>query len=177
MEEEVLFMEEIWKDIKGYEGLYQVSNLGRVRSVDRLDSANHKLKGRIKSTSIRPNGYENVILCKNSKSKGYSVHRLVAQAFILNPENKPQINHIDENKANNKVSNLEWVTRKENINHGNRTRTALIKMSKEVYCVETGKVYINARYASEELGVSRRSICDVCLGKQKQTKGYTFKYK
>ena len=170
-------MKESWKDIKGYEGLYQISNLGRVRSVDRLDSANHRLKGRIKSTSIRPNGYENVILCKNSKSKGYSVHRLVAQAFIPNPENKPQINHIDENKANNKVSNLEWVTRKENINHGNRTRTALIKMSKEVYCVETGKVYINARYASEELGVSRRSICDVCLGKQKQTKGYTFKYK
>lgn len=170
-------MNEIWKDIKDYEGIYQVSNLGRVKSVDRLDGSNHRLKGKIKSTSIRPNGYENVILFKNSKRKGHSVHRLVAQAFISNTDNKPEVNHIDENKTNNQASNLEWVTAKENMNHGTRTHKVILKMSKKVYCFETDKTYINARYASEELGVSRKSICDICLGKYKQAKGYTFKYK
>lgn len=170
-------MNEIWKDIKDYEGIYQVSNLGRVKSVDRLDGSNHRLKGKIKSTSIRPNGYENVILFKNSKRKGHSIHRLVAQAFISNTDNKSEVNHIDENKTNNQASNLEWVTAKENMNHGTRTHKAILKMSKKVYCFETDKTYINARYASEELGVSRKSICDVCLGKYKQAKGYTFKYK
>lgn len=170
-------MKEIWKDIEEYEGIYQVSNLGRVKSVDRLDGSNHRLKGKIKSTSIRPNGYENVILFKNSKRKGHSVHRLVAQAFISNTDNKPEVNHIDENKTNNQASNLEWVTAKENMNHGTRTHKVMLKMSKKVYCFETDKTYINARYASEELGVSRKSICDICLGKYKQAKGYTFRYK
>lgn len=170
-------MEEIWKDIEGYEGLYQVSNFGRVKSLDRLDSANHKLKGKLKSTSIRPNGYVNVILYKNSQRKGYSVHRLVAETFIPNPEQKPQVNHKDEDKTNNTVLNLEWATNKENVNHGNRTTKAMIKMSKEVYCFETGKTYINARHASEALGVSRECVRDVCLGKQTQTKGFTFTYK
>lgn len=170
-------MEEVWKDIKGYEGSYQVSNLGRVKSIDRLDSANHRLRGKIKSTSIRPNGYENVILCKNSKRKGYSVHRLVAEAFISNPENKPQVNHIDENKTNNRVNNLEWCTNKDNMNYGSRTTKALVKISKSVYCFETSKTYINARHASDELGLSRECVRDVCLGRQKQTGWYTFKYK
>jgi predicted XRE-type DNA-binding protein len=110
---------EIWKDVIGYEGLYQVSNLGRVKSlrknlIMKLCSANH--------------GYLNVGLNKNLK-KSFYIHRLVAQAFIPNPENKPQVNHKDGNRLNNKVENLEWNTNYENMRHG--YDTGLIDNKKE----------------------------------------------
>ena len=114
-------MIEEWKDIKGYEGLYQVSNLGTVKSKT----------GRIRKTTFTNSGYELVVLYNNCKSKGFTIHRLVAESFIPNPENKPQVNHIDEDKTNNMVSNLEWVTAKENVNHGTRT----LKSSKNVTCI------------------------------------------
>lgn len=101
-------MEEIWKDIKGYEGLYQVSNLGDVR--------NHKGKvlSKLKNNG---NGYLISCLCKEGKQTNHYKHRLVAEAFIPNPENKPAVNHIDADRSNNKVDNLEWVSTKENIHH------------------------------------------------------------
>lgn len=103
-------MEELWKDIEGFEGLYQVSNLGNVKSLKR----NIILKpGIVAYKKTKENGYYIV----NLKSKPFYIHRLVAEAFIPNPENKPQINHIDCNKRNNNVKNLEWVTREENIQH------------------------------------------------------------
>lgn len=101
-------MQEIWKDIKEYEGLYQISNLGNVKSLKR-----NKLLKPIKDKD----GYLCVTLYKMCKLKEKKVHRLVAQTFILNPENKPQVNHIDGNKQNNVVNNLEWCTRLENIEH------------------------------------------------------------
>ena len=101
-------MQEIWKDIKGYEELYQVSNLGRIQNKKTL----HILKG-----STNNKGYRGVILCKNGKIKRYLVHRLVAIAFIENPKNKPYINHLDCNINNNNVENLEWCTQKENIDY------------------------------------------------------------
>ena len=98
---------EIWKPIKGYEGLYEVSNLGRVKSVAR---------NMIRKTYIKKDkGYEIIMLCKNGRGKNHSVHRLVAEAFIPNPYGKREINHKDYNRANNNVANLEWVTRVENI--------------------------------------------------------------
>lgn len=111
--------EEIWKDFKGYEGLYQVSNLGRVKSLERtfLDKIGHKqhIKERILKPKTDRNGYLRVGLSNgNGKPKTLSVHRLVCQAFHKNPENKPSVNHIDENKVNNTASNLEWCTVKEN---------------------------------------------------------------
>lgn len=113
---------EIWADIKGYEGWYQVSTWGRVRSVDRQidDVSNRKriAKGQILAQEENPKGYLRVHLSKtNCKLKHFRVHRIVAETFIDNPYNLPEVNHIDGNKQNNSVSNLEWCTGKENRNH------------------------------------------------------------
>ena len=115
---------EVWKDIKGYEGIYQVSNFGRVKSVARKI----KLKQYIKETTekimkldLNKRGYLYVHLCKNGKYKAYRVHRLVADAFVENPEHKDQVNHIDRNVLNNKSSNLEWCTNAENMKHAKDT--------------------------------------------------------
>ena len=107
-------MEEIWKDIKEYEGLYQVSNLGRIKSLPRNGTVQVvKILNPCKDTY----GYLRIKLSKNNKAKKYQVHRLVAQAFIPNPENKPQVNHLDGNKLNNYYKNLEWCTNGENQIH------------------------------------------------------------
>lgn len=111
---------EIWKDIVGYEGIYQVSNYGNVKSLDRIDCRGHKIGGRIISHSKDGGGYHNVKLAKNGNVKTCHVHRLVAEAFIDNPDDKPTVNHINENKDDNTVNNLEWMTYKENAHHGTR---------------------------------------------------------
>lgn len=108
---------EKWKDINGYEGYYQVSSYGRVRSLDRLVS-NRFIKGSILKQNERGK-YLCVCLSKDKMKKSYSVHILVANAFIDNPNNLPCINHKDEIKTNNRVENLEWCTHKYNINYGN----------------------------------------------------------
>ena len=109
-------MQEIWKDIKGYEGKYQISNLGNVRSL--YDTNQFKKTFRIKKLSLgERSGYKVIALTKNGKRKSFQVHRLVAEAFIPNLQNKPFINHIDENRINNNVNNLEWCTQKENVLH------------------------------------------------------------
>lgn len=105
-------MEE-WRDIVGYEGIYQVSNIGRVKSLERVRCHGKKYKEKIKCGHLI-NGYVVVMLFKNGKHKHCKVHRLVAEAFIPNPKNKPCIDHIDTNRANNKVGNLRWVTYREN---------------------------------------------------------------
>ena len=133
-------MEEIWKDIEGYEGLYQVSNLGRVKY---LPKYNTKKEG-IMAYTIR-SGYRNLILRKNGKRKSKQIHRLVAQAFISNPENKPFVNHKDFNRQNNIVENLEWVTQKENVHWSINN----MKKRKKCSYSKTGEKYIylkNNRY-------------------------------
>lgn len=116
---------EVWLSVKGYEGLYEVSHLGRIRSIDRrVEYSDGRVvikKGKILSISAGKNGYENVRLYKDKKAKNHSVHRLVAQAFIPNPEDKPQVNHKDRNPLNNDFTNLEWVTHKENAQHAVET--------------------------------------------------------
>lgn len=110
-------MQEIWKDIKGYEGIYQVSNLGRVRSLDRIVN-NRSYKGRIKVPS-NSKGYKRVGLLYKRNVNYYSIHRLVAQAFIPNPNNYEIVNHKDENRGNNRVDNLEWCDSKYNNSYHN----------------------------------------------------------
>lgn len=118
-------MEEIWKDISGYEGYYRVSNFGRVYSVPRLNSLGNRCGG--KYLSIRKIGckkgqkpYYQVCLCMLGVNTNVKLHRLVAEAFIPNPYNKEEVNHIDGDKSNNNVSNLEWVTHKENCLHSHK---------------------------------------------------------
>ena len=117
-------MTEIWKDIVGYEGLYQVSNLGNVK---RLKGYKGRGKGYIVEEhlikpSINSNGYQNVVLCKNGKTKTFTMHRLVAIAFLYNSDNLPEVNHKDEDKTNNCVDNLEWCDRVYNNNYGTRNK-------------------------------------------------------
>jgi hypothetical protein len=150
---------EIWKDVKSFEGIYQVSNLGRVKRVDNCKIRNKKYCG---DYYLNPNdngkGYWRIKLSYKSKSKRHMLHRLIAEAFIDNPENKPFVNHIDGNKKNNQLSNLEWVTRMENVIHawenglyenariassitGKRTIHLIPKITKNVLDVESGIFY------------------------------------
>lgn len=112
---------EIWKDIVGYEGYYQVSNLGRIRSLDRTVTSRNTtrtIRGKILKPKINSiNGYNSVMLGMSGVAKYVRVHRVVAQSFIDNPDNKPEINHINGNKSDNRVLNLEWVTHRENHKH------------------------------------------------------------
>ena len=165
-------MKEIWKDIKDYEGLYQVSNLGRVKRIT---------TGRVLKPLKHANGYLMVKLSKNSIVYTKTVHRLVAEAFIPNPEHKSEINHIDENKTNNSLDNLEWMTRKENINHGTRTERMSKTQSIPIITtnIKTGesKEFYGARECARQLGLTHGNITSVIKGRYKQTGGYTFKYK
>lgn len=113
---------EIWKDVPGYSGLYQVSNLGRVKSIERVDANKHLVRERILKQSNRGNGY-NVVVLYSKGHKMFAVHRLVALAFIPNLDGLPQVNHKNENKTDNRVENLEWCTARQNANYGtNRAR-------------------------------------------------------
>ena len=162
-------MQEIWKDIPNYEGLYQVSNLGRVKSL-------FKYKKILKP---RPrNGYLRVSLTKNNKSTNYAVHRLVAQAFISNPNNLPEINHKDENKQNNCVDNLEFCTRKYNMKYGTWKDRRLVKFIKPVVQYDLNGNFIrnwtSIKDAKTKLNIN--NIPAVCKGKAKQSGGYIWKY-
>ena len=117
-------MKAIWKDIKEYEGLYQINEKGEVKSLPKKAGRSQR-KAKILKTYTDKDGYIKVILCKNNKTRFLSVHRLLAEAFIPNPLNLPQINHKDENKKNNDLNNLEWCDCKYNINYGTRTKRAM----------------------------------------------------
>ena len=120
---------EIWKEIKGYEGLYEVSSLGKVRSLDRTvlykNGQIHIHKGKLLVPGVSKLGYMQVCLCRNGEMKHPLIHRLVAETFLPNPENLPQINHKDENPSNNVLENLEWCSVEYNINYGTRTKKAI----------------------------------------------------
>lgn len=169
---------EIWKDIVGYEGCYQVSNLGRVKSLNYLQ----KGKEQILKAQVVSCGYFAVTLSKEGKSKTHTIHRLVAKTFIDNPDNLPQVNHKDEDKTNNRVENLEWCSAEYNVNYGSRTKrqsesqTNYPKFSKRVLCLETGKIYPSTMQVQRELGFANTAISSACNGKLKQAYGFHWKY-
>lgn len=151
-------MEEIWVDIKDYEGLYQVSNQGRVRSLDRevirADGKKKTFKGKIlKLIKNKKNGY----LYVSIKGKTYLVHRLVAEAFIPNPENKPDIDHINTVRDNNKAENLRWVTKSENMNN---------ELTKEKCIGEN-----NHRYGKKHTEEFKRKLSDMLKGENSPNYG------
>ena len=177
--------EEIWKDIKGYEGRYLVSNRGRVKSLERIVIRKNGRKFSIKERILKPftnhSGYLVVILSGgNGKNKTFLVHRLVCKAFHENPKSKPCVNHIDENKANNVVSNLEWCTYEENNNYGTRTARIAKTQSKPVgqYTLdgELVKIWQSTSDVQRQLGFSQAHISKVARGKRKTAYGYVWKY-
>lgn len=178
---------EIWKDIKGYEGLYQISNLGRIKSLPRLKrnfNVNTKqldtitIPEKIRKPQLTKYGYYRIGLTKNHKQTYYSVHRLVAEAFIPNPGNLSQINHKDENKANNEVDNREWCDAKYNANYGTRNKRTGEKQMKQVMCIETKTIYSSLTEASRQTGLSIGNISSICNNRKwfKTAGGYHWKY-
>lgn len=133
-------MEEIWWDIPDYKGIYQISNFGRIKRLESYDSRGFLRKERIRRQTANKDGYMVVGLYKQGKEKKFLVHQLVAQAFIPNPNNYAEINHKDENKKNNIFSNLEWCSRKYNVNYGLAQTKRLISWRQrkggKILCVE-----------------------------------------
>ena len=188
-------MEEIWKEIPGFDGAYQISNFGNVRSCDRMiyykkgnpsAPCKHE-KSRTINQHKSNSGYYRVGLRKNTIRKFYSVHRLVAQTFLDNPDNKPQVNHIDGNRENNRVDNLEWVTSSENINHAFQTglshglrgdlsphKVAVLQYEKDGTLVKEWSCIADA---ARFLNGNITGICSACRQKNCKTyKGYIWRY-
>ncbi len=178
-------MEEIWRNIKGFEGLYQVSNFGRIKSLN----YRHTKKERIMKLSVNNCGYLYVNFHIEGKNRVYMVHRLVAETFIPNPKGYKQVNHINEDKTDNRVENLEWCTAKYNVNYGNcikkrsskRVGILNTKISKQVLQFDINGNFIrewpSTREIERTLGYNHNNICSCCNGKINQAYRYVWKYK
>ena len=177
------YINEIWKPIKGYEGLYEVSNYGRIRSFDTYRKGRNGsirfCKGRILKFHTHQQGYLYVGLWKNNKHKTYKVHRLVAQAFLPNPHNYPCVNHKDENKTNNNVDNLEWCTYEYNNKYG-KMQVIKNKQKKPVIQYDLQNNFIREYESIWEtgyFGFDRNKVNMCCRGKRKTHKGFLWRYK
>lgn len=168
-------MKEIWKDIEGYPN-YQVSSMGRVKSLNYNKTGK---EGILKSTKDK-GGYHQVNLCKDGLVKRFLIHRLVASAFLDNPNNLPQVNHRDEDKTNNRVENLEYCNRIYNLNYG--TRIERVAKAKSIPILqftldgEFVKKWDGVRKVEKELGFYNGNISKCCKGKYKSAHGYKWHY-
>ena len=172
---------EIFLPIEGYEDTYAVSNLGRVKNIR---------SGRIlKGNEDKNTGYMHVRLFKNGKGRTYLVHRLVISAFKANANNRPCVNHLNENKKDNRLNNLSWCTHEENNNYGTHNKRMVStkksngdykklsdKYSIPVYCITNNTVYKSAHEAARQLKLHRNLIAMCLKGKRKSTGGYQFEY-
>lgn len=172
---------EEWKPIPGFEGMYEVSTWGRVKSY--LYSKRYKTSERILSPGKNNKGYYFVTLCKDNKKKKCTIHRLVAEAFIFNPSNFPQVNHKDEHKENNCVSNLEWCDCSYNNSYGTKLQRAAEKCSKSVVQLDKNGVFIaeykSTQEASRVTSISQGNISSCCNHKyrHKSAGGFIWMYK
>ena len=159
---------EVWLPVKNYEGFYEVSSHGNVRRVGNS----------VPRKPVYANGYQRVELSKNGKRKMYLVHRLVAEAFLINSEGHSYVNHIDEDKTNNHVSNLEWCTRKQNNNHGTRNQRIAETLSIPVIGTDAfgDQWYYESAKEAERRGFNSAHIAACCKGKRNTHKGYTWRY-
>ena len=186
-------MQEIWKPIRNFEGYYEVSNLGNVRGVDRIifykNGKKVHIKGKIKKQVKNPNGYMQISLRKNGEMKSFYIHRLVAEAFLDNPNNLPCVNHKDETRNNNLADNLEWCDYSYNNNYGNcnekRKRNTDYKnrninyFVKPIYQYKTDGTFIASYKSSIEaskLGYSADCIRKCCCNYIKTHQGFIWSY-
>lgn len=191
-------MTELWKDIEGYEGLYQVSNMGRVRSLDRIATAERNGKtiqrnivGKLLTPTKRRHGYLAVMLYGRGGHptrgfKSVSVHRLVASAFVDNPHGYGEVNHLDENKQNNAADNLEWCDRKYNTNYGTTQERRAEKIrnnparSRQIAQKELDgelvKIWPSLQEIRRQTGYSPSNICRCCQGDKNYSRAYGYKW-
>lgn len=176
--------EERWLPVAGFEGYYEVSDQGRVRSVDRVVKCRGRgmrnLPGKVRPTQKRPNGYLFVALSRDGIKKQLSVHRLVASAFVPNPNELPMVNHIDEDKTNNACSNLEWCDAEYNANYGTgKNRSSDTRAIPVVAVSDLGKVLARFRCAADAermTGIHRSDISACLHGRIKTAGGYRWAY-
>lgn len=181
-------MTEEWRPVVGYEGSYEVSSMGNIRSLDRLNVRGSWINGRLMKLTMDQNGYTRVGLCIKGERTTYYVHRLVAQAFVTNPDDKPQVNHINENKSDNRVSNLEWVTSRENTLHGTKTQRTAANTDYAIIAKKLAKAVTATHLRSGEVldfpsmleaqrnGFNASLVSKCCKGKRAHHKGYAWEY-
>ena len=178
-------MAEVWKPVVGYVGQYEVSNMGNVRSVDRIDNYGRHKTGKMLKPIVHRDGYLQVALSKYCKPKRKGIHNLVMEAFIGVRPQGYEVNHIDEDKTNNKLENLEYVTHQQNVQHGfgnkkrseSNTNNPLI--SKGVMQFDGDRciaIFPSQAEAKRQTGISQTHISMCCLGKRKKAGGYTWKF-
>lgn len=192
----------VWKDIKGYEGIYQISNTGIVKSVERKQKRENTTvtyQEKIRSVYINSMGYPCVTLCKNMKSKAYTIHRLLAEAFIPNPDNKPCVDHINTITTDNRLENLRWVTHKENTRNSITYKKLKAQLKNEKFIKDSvitrkkryGKIldiyqfckdgtfvakYDSACQAQKETGINYQTIIKTCRGEYRSAGGFYWSY-
>lgn len=179
-------MQEIWKDVPGFEDSYQISNLGGFRSKDRYarvcGGGKRLIRGQKLKTIRCTNGYQEVVCSREKKRKVFLLHRLVAMVFIPNPNNLPEVNHRDENIKNCRADNLEWCTSKYNANYGTRTKRCLANnpQKQEVLQFDKYGKYLrkwdSINDAARHVGVDGSAITRVCKGKQHMSMGFVWRY-
>lgn len=183
---------ELYAPIKGFDGFYEVSTWGNVRSLGRCEVTSNKFKNKYKryrkSKILKPGidryGYKRVVLCKNGVKKYITIHRLVAEAFLENPDNLPEINHKDEDKSNNRADNLEYCTHEYNINYGTHNERAAKsningKLSKKVYQYNLKGELVNTWISAAEAGrngYNSGNINSCCRNESKTYKGYIWSH-
>lgn len=171
---------ETWRSISEFPEAYEVSDFGRIRSITRCLPNGHKYPGKILSTKVQRNGYLTVHLSYRNKPYTRLVHRLVASTFIENPNGFLQVNHINENKKDNRVENLEWCSGSRNCKYGHRNDAMINQRKKAVnqYTIDGAliKTFPILNAAARETGVNAAHICDVCKGRRSSAGGFKWEY-